>query len=599
MAAAAPTLSARTSPTPSSDSRTPPSLLSHCSSLRELKQIHAFVIKTNIQDDLPTATRLISSCTVKPSAASVAYAHKMFDRNPEPNIVLFNALSRVYSRLDGGLSIKAVHLFSHVLTLGLSPDYHTFPALFKACTTSKALVEGKQLHGFALKLSLADKNIFVSPTLINMYTECGDVDSGRKVFDGIPSPCVVAYNSMITCYVRANRPNEALSMFQEMQDKDILPSDVTMLSVLSSCAQLGALDLGKWAHEFVKKNGLNRFVKVNTALIDMYAKCRSLEDAVSVFREMEFRDTQAWTAIIAAYGIHGRSSEAISMYEEMKRSGIPPDQSTILSLLRTCSQTGLVKEGYEFLESMKKEFRISPKIKHYGCMVDLLGRAGRLEEAYKFIHDLRIKPTPILWRRLLSACSSHDNVEMGKRVMERILELDSSHIGDYEIFSDMCARSGKWDQVDRMRKLMIDEGVVKVPGCSSIELDNVVHKFFARDGIGSSISTALHRSTDRLFEELKLAGYVPDTSLVNHVDMDEEEKEITLRYHSGKLAITFSLLNGPPGMAIRVVKNLRVCRDCHSAAKLISSVFSRRIIFKDAQRFHHFENGECSCGDFW
>lgn len=431
-----------------------------------------------------------------------------------------------------------------------------------------------------------------------MYTECRDVDGARKVFDSVQSPCVVTYNSMITGYARASQPNEALSMFREMQARDLVPNAVTMLSVLSSCALLGALDLGKWVHEYVKKNGFNRFVKVNTALIDMYAKCGSLEDAVSVFREMEFRDTQAWSAIIMAYGIHGCSSEAISMYREMKTAQVPPDEITFLGLLYACGQTGLIEEGYKFFHSMRNEFGISPGVKHYGCMVDLLGRAGRLEEAYTFINDLPVKPTPILWRTLLSACSSHDNVEMGKRVIKQIFELDSSHGGDYVIFSNMCARSGKWDEVDQMRKLMSHQGAVKVPGCSSIELDNEVHEFFSGDGV-RSVSTDLHHSTDELFKELKLVGYVPDTSLVNHADMEEEEKEITLRYHSEKLAIAFGLLNTPPGMTIRVVKNLRVCRDCHSAAKLISSIFSRRIILRDVQRFHHFEDGECSCGDYW
>ncbi|KAK4789381.1 hypothetical protein SAY86_020700 [Trapa natans] len=594
-----PQFSVQASPTTSADFHTPLSLVRYCSSLRELKQIHAVAIKTNLQDDLPTITRLVSSCTIKPSEASVAYAHKLFDQNPEPTIVLFNILSRGYSRLDGDLSIKAVYLFSRVLSVGLAPDFYTFPSLLKACAASMALEEGRQLHGLALKLGIVGSNIFVSPSLINLYTECNDVDGARKVFDGIPSPCVVTYNSMITGYVRASRPNEALSMFREMQARDLLPNDVTMLSVLSSCAQLGALDLGKWVHEYVKKNGFNRFVKVNTALIDMYAKCGSLEDAVSVFREMEVRDTQAWSAIIVAHGIHGRSFKAISIYEEMKRAGMLPDQITFLGLLHACSQTGLVEEGYKFFNSMRNEFGISPNIKHYGCMVDLLGRAGQLEEAYKFIDDLPIKPTPILWRTLLSACSSHDNLEMGKQVIDQIFELDSSHGGDYVIFSNMCAQSGKWDEVDRMRKLMGDRGATKVPGCSSIELDNVVHEFFSGDGVGSSISTALHRSTDKLFEELKLVGYVPDTSLVNHVDMEEDEKEMTLRYHSEKLAISYGLLNSSPRMTIRVVKNLRVCRDCHSAAKLISSVFSRRIILRDVQRFHHFEDGECSCGDFW
>ncbi|OWM75940.1 hypothetical protein CDL15_Pgr009585 [Punica granatum] len=495
------------------DSPTPLSLLPQCSSLRELKQVHAFAIKTHLLDYPSTITRLIGSCTARPNAASMAHARKLFDQVSHPDTILFNILSRGYSRLNSGLSLEAVSLFVRVLAIGLTPDDYTFPSLLKACAVSKALQEGKQLHCFALKLGLVDHNIFVSPTLINMYTECGDVNGARRVFNSVKSPCVVTYNSMITGYARASRPNETLSMFREMQARDLVPNDVTMLSVLSSCALLGSLDLGKWVHEHVKKNEFDRFVKVNTALIDMYAKCGSLEDAVSVFREMELRDTQAWSAIIMAHGTHGRSFEAISMYEEMKRARVPPDEITFLGLLYACSQTGLIEEGYKFFRRMSEECGINPGIKHYGCMVDLLGRAGRLEEAYNFINELPIKPTPILWRTLLSACSSHDNVQMGKQVVEQIFKLDDSHGGDYVIFSNMCSRAGHWEEVDRMRKLMGDRGAVKVPGCSSIELHNVVHEFFSGDGV-RSISMAIHRSADELFKELKLVGYVPDTSLI-------------------------------------------------------------------------------------
>ena len=488
-------------------------------------------------------------------------------------------------------------LFSDILCSGLIPDDYTFPSLLKACASSKALQEGKQLHCLAIKLGL-NHNIYVCPTLINMYTEFNDVNAARRVFDKIVEPCVVCYNAIITGYARSSRPNEALSLFRELQASNLKPTDVTLLSVLSSCALLGALDLGRWIHEYVKKHGFDKYVKVNTALIDMYAKCGSLDDAVSVFENMSVRDTQAWSAMIMAYATHGNGSKAISLFEEMKRARVRPDEISFLGLLYACSHTGLVGEGCGYFYSMSDKYGIVPGIKHYGCMVDLLSRAGRLDEAYKFIDVLPIKPTPILWRTLLSACSSHGNVELAKRVIGRIFELDDSHGGDYVILSNLCARAGRWEDVNYLRKLMKDKGVVKVPGCSSVEVNNVVHEFFSGEGV-QSVSTDLHRALDRLVKELKLVGYVPDTSLVCHADMEDQDKEITLRYHSEKLAIAFGLLNSPPGTTIRVVKNLRVCRDCHSAAKLISLIFDRQIILRDVQRFHHFKDGKCSCGDYW
>ncbi|XP_065861381.1 pentatricopeptide repeat-containing protein At2g02980, chloroplastic isoform X2 [Euphorbia lathyris] len=534
----------------------PLSLLPISTSLNQVKQIQAFTIKSQFHNDAHILPKLIDSCTQNPSPSSMDYAQQLFDQIPQPDIVRFNTMARGYSRSNTPL--KAISLFITAISHGLLPDHYSFPSLLKACAIAQALHEA------------------------------------RRVFSNILDPCVVSYNAIITCYSRSSRPNEALSLFREMQRKKLEPTHVTMLTVLSSCALLGALHLGKWIHQYVKKKGFDKFVKVNTALIDMYAKCGSLDDAISVFQRMSVKDTQAWSAMIVAFAIHGQAQKAISMFQEMGKARIQPDEITFLGLLYACSHSGLVEEGCHYLYSMNADYGIIPRIKHYGCMVDLLGRAGRLDEAYKLIDELPIKPTPILWRTLLSACSSHGNIELAKQVMERILELDDSHGGDYVILSNLCARAGRWEDVDSVRKLMIDSRVVKIPGCSSIEVNNEVHEFFSGD-----VSTALHRAVDELMKELKMVGYVADMSLVFHADMNDEEKEISLRYHSEKLAIAYGLLNTSPGTTIRVVKNLRVCGDCHSAAKLISCIFDRQIILRDVQRFHHFKDGRCSCGDYW
>ncbi|KAK9106784.1 hypothetical protein Syun_022795 [Stephania yunnanensis] len=578
---------------------TPIHLLHKCNSIRELKQIQGCMIKTSVlQHDPNLLTKLTAVCTaLKPlDHVVMRHARLLFDQAPQPNIFLFNTVARGYSR-TGHDSLQVVELFSRILLLGILPNDYTFPSLLKACTNSRALEEGKQVHSFVIKLGL-HHNTYIAPTLINMYADCGDCLAARQVFDRIEDPCVVIYNSMITGYARNSQPNMALVLFRGLQKKNLKPTHVTLLSVLASCTLLGALNLGKWVHDYIKKNGFDRYVKVNTALIDMYAKCGSLEDAITVFENMRCKDTQAWSTMIVACAIHGQGPKAISVFNEMNAAEIQPDAVTLLGLLYACNHSGMVDEGLAYFHYMTDKYGIPPTIKHYGCMVDLLSRAGRLNEAYEFIKDLPIRPTPILWRTLLSACYNHGNVELGKLVSERIFELDESHGGDYVILSNMCARAGEWKDVNYFRKLMKDRGAVKVPGCSSVEVDNVVHEFFSGDGTHPSYR-ALHRVVDELVEKLKLVGYVPDTSVVFHADMAEEDKEISLRYHSEKLAIAFALINSPPGSTIRVVKNLRICGDCHSAAKYMSMVLNTHIILRDVQRFHHFKDGVCSCGDYW
>lgn len=478
-----------------------------------------------------------------------------------------------------------------------SPDCYTFPSLLKACTKARSLESGKQAHAFAIKFGL-DGDEYVRPTLINMYAEFGELRWARVLFEKGDGECVVEYNSMIMGCVRGSRPGEALALFREMQGKGMRATDVTLLSVLSACALLGALELGRWVHEYVKKNRFGSYVKVNTALIDMYAKCGSLEEAISVFQSMPYKDTQAWSAMIIAYAIHGHGTTSITTFNTMQEGGVQPDSITFLGLLYACSHSGMVDKGLHYFHIMKTQYRIVPNIKHYGCIVDILARGGLLQKAYEFIDGLPINPTPILWRTLLSSCHAHGNAELGKRVFYRIIELDDSHGGDYVILSNMCANAKIWDDVNEIRKVMGDKKIVKVPGVSSIELDSAVHEFFCGDGKHRS-SREVHRMVDEVIKQLKAFGYKPDVSKVFHEGLNEEEKEISVRYHSEKLAIAFGLMNSAPGAVIRVVKNLRICGDCHSMAKMVSMVFGRKIVLRDLNRFHHFENGMCSCGDFW
>ncbi|KAL4574226.1 hypothetical protein LXL04_021052 [Taraxacum kok-saghyz] len=569
----------------------PLSLLPKCTYLKEIKQIQAHSIKTDLHRTMYWATKVINHCTLDPTPSSMNHAHQLFDQIPHPDVILFNFMARGYSRSHTPL--QSLLLFIRITSMGIAPDHYTFPSLLKSCANAKALQEGKQLHSLAIKHGL-NQNPYLYPSLINMYTECDNIGLAQLVFDRIKEPCAVTYNAIITGLVQNNRPNDALLMFQEMQNKSLKPTDVTMLSVLQSCSLLGALNTGKWVHEYIKSNRFDQYVKVNTTLIDMYTKCGDLNNAVLVFENMGFKDTQTWSTMIMSYAIHGHVQKAISLFSQMEKEKVPPDEITLLGLLQAFNHSGQVDKSLSLFHTLKGKFGISPTIKHYGCVLDTLGRSGRLQEAYKFISEIP-KPSLTLWRTLLASCHLHGNLELGQKVASRIFELDDSHGGDYVIFSNMCAKGGNQENAIKIRKLMKEKGVVKVPGCSAIEVNNQVHEFFCGDNIG-----ICHKEFhDNLFEELKVVGYEADVSLVVHLGMEDDEKEGSLRYHSEKLAVSFGVLNSRKGETVRVTKNLRICGDCHSACKALSLVCDREIFVRDVHRFHHFVKGKCSCGDYW
>jgi pentatricopeptide repeat protein len=309
------------------------------------------------------------------------------------------------------------------------------------------------------------------------------------------------------------------------------------------------------------------------------------------------RNVVSWTAIIAGYGKHGHGKEAVQLFERMQEMGIKVDHITLLAVLFACSHAGLVDEGCHYFHSMSREHCISPKAEHYGCMIDLLGRAGRLNEAYDFMMKMPLEPNSAMWGSLLGACINHVDTKLGRIVAEHLFELDPQNAGNYVALSNLYAAAAKWEEASEVRKMMKERGIVKEPGRSWIVVNKRVHEFVVRDRWHPHMEE-IYAAWGSLVAKMKEAGYVPDTNSVWH-DVEEEQKKSILYYHSEKLAIVFGLISIPYRMPIRIVKNLRVCGDCHTATKFISKIVDREIIVRDASRFHHFKDGVCSCGDYW
>ncbi|XP_002971795.2 pentatricopeptide repeat-containing protein At4g02750 [Selaginella moellendorffii] len=433
---------------------------------------------------------------------------------------------------------------------------------------------------------------------MSLYGRCEAPGQAWKIFVDMGSKDVITWTVMCVAYAQNGFRKEALQLFQEMQLEGRRPTSATLVAVLDTCAHLAALQKGRQIHSHIIENGFRMEMVVETALINMYGKCGKMAEARSVFEKMAKRDILVWNSMLGAYAQHGYYDETLQLFNQMQLDGEKADAVSFVSVLSALSHSGSVTDGYQYFVAMLQDFSITPTPELYGCVVDLLGRAGRIQEAVDIVLKLSgCLPDGILWMTLLGACRTHNKTDQAKAAAEQVLERDPSHSGAYVVLSNVYAAAGDWDGVNRMRKLMRSRGVKKEPGRSSIEILNRVHEFLEGDR-SHPRRHPIYAELDVLNSEMRAAGYIPDTKMILH-DVEDERKEDMLFYHSERLAIAFGLMSTPPGTPLRVIKNLRVCSDCHTATKYISKLRGREILVRDTHRFHNFKDGRCSCKDYW
>ncbi|OVA20422.1 Pentatricopeptide repeat [Macleaya cordata] len=568
-------------------------LLKKCTQLgrlREGKMVHEHFLNSKFKSDLfiqNTIVNMYAKC------GSLDDALKMFDRMSLKDMVTWTALITGYSQNDRWE--EALALFPQMIELGLKPNQFTFASLLKASGLAATDKPGRQLHAFVVNYGY-NSDVYVCSSLLDMYARCGRMKDAQLVFDGMVSKNEVSWNSLIAFHARKGEGEDALKLFWRMQREDFKPTHFTYSSIFSACSSTGALEQGKWIHAHMIKSGGKLIAFVGNTLLDMYAKAGSIEDARKVFDRLEKRDVVSWNSMLTGFAQHGLAKEAVERFEEMLKIGILPNEITFLCVLTACSHGGLLKEGQYYFELMKK-YKVEPQVEHYVTIVDLLGRAGHLNQAESFINNMPIEPTAAVWGALLGACRMHGNIELGTFAAERVFDLDPVDSGPPVLLYNMYASAGRWSDAARVRKRMKESGVKKEPACSWVEIENAVHMFVANDNAHPQ-SEEIRKMWEKISAKIKEVGYVPDT---RHVLLfgDEQEREAKLQYHSEKLALAFALLNSPPGSPIRIKKNIRMCGDCHSAIKFVSKVMEREIIVRDTNRFHHFNDGSCSCGDYW
>ncbi|KAL5975101.1 hypothetical protein ACLOJK_031777 [Asimina triloba] len=552
------------------------SLIKLSKHMKELHQIHAYLIKTSLVHEISAVNAIIEFSVFH---GNLIYALSVLERASNPTLFAKNLIIRGHAQTQ--FPLAAVSFYARMLIQGFELNKFAFSSLIQACVKSRAEEEGRQIHGQILKVGETDAYLasciirfylqiqdldsasrafqsglgFVASwnAMIDGYSKAGDVEMARRLFEAMPHKTVIAWTALITGFVHLGRFREALEIFQGMQKAGFRPDERTLVSVLPAISHLGALGLGKWVHSYARNSGMEMNVFLGSALVDMYAKCGSMENATELFVKMgpQKWNVVSWNAMICGLAMHGRGRNALEFFQKMLASGTKPTDVTFVGVLRACSHAGMVGEGINYFKAMELH-RIEPTIEHYGCMVDLLGRAGRLEEAEMLARSMTGQPHVVVWKTLLGACRVHGNVDIGERVGKELLELASDDSSCYVLLANLYASVGRWEDVSEVRNLMKERGVKKIAGCSSIELENVAHEFHAGDMSHpqmKEIYDKLEEMGRRLKEE---EGYAPDTTQVL-ADIDEEEKETALFRHSEKLAIAFGLINTSPAKQAKFV----------------------------------------------
>lgn len=479
------------------------------------------------------------------------------------------------------------------------PNHRTLSTLFKTCASLPSLSFGLQLHSLSIKLSLSD-HPFTASALVNFYSKTHLPDHARKVFDEISERDEVCFASIIVGLAQNTRLIEALSYFNDMRKCGVGSTMYSVSAALRAAAGLAALEQCRIIHGHAVVTGFDLNVVVGTALIDGYGKCGLVSEAHGVFNELrEEMSVIGWNAMMAGFAQHGDWNSVMELFGEMENRGLKPDEFSFLAILSSFYNSGFADDAEKWLGRMRFDYGLEPSIEHYTCLVGAMGRAGRLEDAERIAMTMPIEPDAPVWRALLSSSAQHGNLEMAWTMAKRLLTFNPYDDSAYVIVANAFAGAGRWDEVKEVRKMMKDGRVRKEGGRSWIEAQGQVHVFLAGDR-RHEMTEVIYAKLAELIKEIGKLGYVPHWEEMLH-EVGEREKREALMYHSEKLALAFGLVSGtvPPGKALRIVKNLRICRDCHEAFKFISRLVEREIIVRDVNRYHRFSDGSCNCKDFW
>ncbi|KAI3414868.1 DYW_deaminase domain-containing protein [Psidium guajava] len=540
-------------------------------------QIHGLSSKTGFD-----SVCVVGNCIIDMYAkcGRIDEAARMCNTMPSMNLISWNVMiaGHVLENNDAG---KALVLFREMQEAGEVPDEYTFTSTLKACNRLGDIKRGNQIHAFLTTSGFGvSGRPAVAGSLVDLYVKCQNMSEAQKVFDQIEDKNVISWSALILGYAREENLRQAMELFKQLEESTVQVDGFVLSSLIGVFADFALSEQGKQMHAYTIKLSCSRDISVANSILDMYLKCGLTDEAEKFFSEMAAKNVVSWTVMITGFGKHGLGKEAVSLFKEMQLQNVELDSVTYLAVLSACSHSGLIDESQEIFSGLCADRRKKLQVEHYSCMVDVLSRAGRIREAKILIESMQMNPTVGIWQTLLSACRVHGDLETSQQVGEILMKMDELNPVNYVMMSNIYLEAGYWRESQKIR--------AEVKEKSGDDTHPLI----------DSIHDTLKEMENRMKEEL---GYVNQVRFALH-DVEEESKAESLRGHSEKLAIGLALVSG--GLerkegVIRIFKNLRICGDCHEYIKGLSKVLNMTFMIRDANRFHKFRDGLCSCKDYW
>lgn len=488
-------------------------------------QLHGLAVKSRLTSNICVANAILD---MYGKCGCLFEASCVFDEMVSRDAVSWNAIIAANEQNENGE--ETLKIFVSMLRSRMEPDQFTYGSVLKACAAQQALNRGMEIHSRIIKSGMG-LDLFVGGALVDMYCKCVMIDEAEKIHDRTNEQMMVSWNAIISGFSQQKQNEDAQRFFSQMLETGVKPDSFTYAAVLDTCANLATIGLGMQIHAQIIKQELLSDVYISSTLVDMYSKCGNMQDSRLMFEKARKRDPVTWNAMICGYAHHGLGEEAIEVFEAMQLENVKPNHATFVSVLRACAHIGNAEKGLHYFHSMQRDYNLAPKLEHYSCMVDIVGRSGQISEALRLIQEMPFEADAVIWRTMLSICKLHGDVEVAEKAAGNLLQLEPQDSAAYVLLSNIYADSGMWDEMSGMRRVMKSHKLKKEPGCSWIEVKDEVHAFLVGEKAHPRCNE-IYEKLHLLVGEMKWAGYSPFVHFDEEVELEEQEQGLRTYMYS-------------------------------------------------------------------